>query len=288
MRPHALEAWSSIGPRIARARRLGVFTDFDGTLTPIRRRASAVHLSKRARHALAELVASGQVVGVISGREIDDLRTRVGLDGIWYVGDHGFFLRSPRGGTLRLVRGSERAAVTRATRALRAALRSAPGIAIEPKGAGIAVHYRNAPASSRDMAARAVQHLSAPGSGFRLLAGKSVWEIVPDRLVDKAVALRTILQAERRRHVGGILPIYVGDDVADERVFSTQPGLSIVVGGSRSTAARYRLRSPSEVCRLLEWLIRIRRDGHHEPSAALRAGVTARRATSGKRRTRRG
>ena len=47
---------------------------------------------------------------------------------------------------------------------------------------------------------------------------------------------------------------YFGDDVADERVFRSMRGISVVVGKRRHTAARYYLRSTAEVRRFLESL----------------------------------
>ena len=252
MTPNALDAWSDLAPRLARFQHLAIFADFDGTLAPIRTRASAVRLARRTRRVLRLLAARGHVVGIISGRAIDDLRRRVSLAGLWYVGDHGFLLRSPRGGRLQLVRHSERAAVARATRRLQAALGGVAGVTIEPKDAGVAVHYRNAPASSRLVAARVTRQLGRARNGLRVMAGKCVWELVPVGTVDKALAVRLILQSERRRRRGTLLPIYLGDDTADERVFSTQVGLSIAVDPRPSAAAEYRLRSPAEVCRWLE------------------------------------
>jgi trehalose-phosphatase len=274
MTRNALDAWGEISRRLARFRYLAIFADFDGTLAPIRTRASAVRLSGRARRALAALARQGHVVGIISGRALDDLRARVGLPGLWYVGDHGFLLRSPRGGTLQLVRRSERTAIARAARQLRASLQGVPGVTVEPKDAAIAVHYRNAPASSRIVAARVTRQLARAERGLRVMAGKCVWELVPLGTVDKALAVRLILQSERRRHPGALLPIYIGDDTADERVFSTQAGLSIAVGPRPSAAAQYSLRSPAEVCRWLERLVALR---------APVAGLRARRA-SGVRR----
>ncbi|HUL74941.1 MAG TPA: trehalose-phosphatase [Vicinamibacterales bacterium] len=278
MRPNALDAWPDLVPRLARFRRLAVFVDFDGTLAPIRARASAVRLSRRARRVLAALAARGHVVGIISGRAINDLRRRVGLTGLWYVGDHGFLLESPRGRRLQLVRHRERAAVVRATRTLRASLRGVSGVTIEPKDAGVAVHYRNAPAPSRLVAARVARQLGRAANGLRVMAGKCVWELVPIGTVDKALAVRLILQSERRRRGGALLPIYIGDDTADERVFSTQARVSIAVGPRPSAAARYRLRSPAEVCRWLERLATL------DPPGA----PTARRASAARRRTPRG
>ncbi len=173
--------WPRLAHRLARAGRVAVLTDFDGTLAPIHRHAAAVRLSGRVRRALARLAAGGHVVGVISGRPLVDLRRRVGVRGLWYAGDHGFFLRAPGGASLRLVRPAEIAAIAGVTRELRRVLAGVPGVTIEFKQASVAVHYRGAPPASHRAATRAVRRAVRSADRLRLMAGKCVWEILPAR-----------------------------------------------------------------------------------------------------------
>ena len=86
---HLFDAWPDVARRLASAQRLALFTDFDGTLTAIRRHASSVRLSDAVRGRLAALAKRGHLIGVVSGRGLDDVRSRVGVPGLWYVGAHG-------------------------------------------------------------------------------------------------------------------------------------------------------------------------------------------------------
>jgi alpha,alpha-trehalase len=253
---HLLAAWPALERRLRRAGRLAIFTDFDGTLTPIRRRAADVRLSPAVRQVLTDLVGRGHVVGVISGRALEDLRARVGVRGLWYVGGHGFLLCAPDQHTAVLVNRRQRGQITRVTRRLRAALRNDPGITIEHKIAAIAVHYRNASKAVRLVASRAVHRVVAGEPGLRLMPGKKVWEVLPTTHVDKATAVRFILRCEYRQAPGQRrVAIYVGDDVADERVFAHWRGISVLVGRRSNTAAKYYVPSPAEV---REFLVRLR------------------------------
>ena len=65
--------------------RLILFLDFDGTLTPIVSRRYLARLSRPVRKTLRKLVGLLPVV-VISGRAPKDLRRRVGLQKVYYVG----------------------------------------------------------------------------------------------------------------------------------------------------------------------------------------------------------
>jgi trehalose 6-phosphate phosphatase len=127
-----------------------------------------------------------------------------------------------------------------------------PGVRLEVKPASVAVHYRGAPPASHRAATRAARRV-AQADHLRLMAGKCVWELLPRVPVDKAVAVRTILDLERRN--GTPLPaVFIGDDLTDEPVFSLPLTLPVCVG-RRQTAARYRLRSPVDVVGLLERIL---------------------------------
>ena len=245
--------WPLLARRLARAGRVAVLTDFDGTLAPIQHRPDTVKLSPRVRRALARLRARGHVVGIVSGRRIDDLRRRVGLPGLWYAGNHGFFLRSPRGTSLTLLRREQHSGVSRIARELARALRGVAGVRLEVKPASVAVHYRGAPPASHRAATRAARRVAHRIGDLRLMAGKCVWELLPRAPVDKAVAVRTILESERRP--GRPLPtVFIGDDLTDEPVFGLPLTLGVCVG-RRQTSACYRLRSPADVVRLLERIL---------------------------------
>jgi trehalose-phosphatase len=255
---HLFATWPAIARRLGRADRLALFTDFDGTLVPIRRHAADVRLSPRVRRLLADLAAAGVLVGVISGRALADVRARVRLGGMWYVGSHGFLLCAPNGHTVVLATLRQRQQIARVTRRLRTALAAMPGLEIDQKVATVAVHYRNASGAVRRAGARVLTRFLADEGNLRLLPGKKVWEILPAAPFDKAGAVQFILQeAEQRAARARWLAVYVGDDVTDERVFARWRGLSVVVGRRSRTAATYYLRSPAEVRTLLNRLRRL-------------------------------
>ena len=90
--------WTSYGQLIGitSARESMLFLDYDGTLSPIVSDPSAATLVDGAAEAL-ELVAAVCPVAVLSGRDLADIRSRVGIPGIWYAGSHGFELTGPDG-----------------------------------------------------------------------------------------------------------------------------------------------------------------------------------------------
>src|SRR5262252_747691 len=110
---HLFDAWPDVARRLASADRLALFTDFDGTLTAIRRHANSVRLSTAMRTQLAALARRGHLVGVVSGRGLEDVRTRVGVPGLWYVGAHGFVIRTPDRHTVVLANEAQQRLIAR-------------------------------------------------------------------------------------------------------------------------------------------------------------------------------
>ncbi len=235
-----------------------VFLDYDGTLTPIVARPELATLAPDTAAAL-EALAAKCVVGIISGRDLEDLRTMVPDLGMWLAGSHGFELFSPNG------QREENEAGTRALPTLDAAERSlrdrvagVPEAWVERKRFAIAVHYRQTPEEHIPDLAERVREVSADTEGLRMAGGKKIFELRPDVPWDKGRALRWIMEKSGAT-AADALATYVGDDETDEDAFVEvrERGLGIVVGvDDRPTAAHHRLDSPDEVRQFLEWLAR--------------------------------
>lgn len=253
---HLFTAWEEVARAIRAAQHLALFTDFDGTLARIQRRPEDVRLSKRVRAKLAEIAGDSTLVGVASGRSVADLRARVGLRDIWYIGEHGFHVCAPGNREFELWTRREGKRMQELRRILVPRLRGVRGLRIEPKRTAIAIHYRGATARCTARARRLLNAVLANSGGVSLLRGKKVWEILPNDQVTKWTAIRLAIRRARR----GKLPllIYLGDDSTDEHVFARMHGLSVVVG-RRRTAARYHVDSPAQVEEFLELLGEIRR-----------------------------
>jgi trehalose 6-phosphate phosphatase len=197
--------------------RAGVFLDFDGTLAPIATRPEDVVPVPGATDVLTALAGRFALVAVVTGRPTADIEARVGVPGLRYVGLYGLEataaafdpepLREP----------------------LRAAAEDVPGAWVEPKGLSLAVHYRLAedPHAARAALAGRLPGLVA-GTGFELIEGKKVFEVVPAGESRKGGALRRLV-AETGVDAG----LYAGDDLADLEAFAA---LDALVGdGFRGT-----------------------------------------------------
>lgn len=74
-RPNAITEWPTIAGRLT-GRRLAVFLDYDGTLTPIVARPELAVLDEAMRDTLRRLSARWPM-HIVSGRAVDDVRRLV-------------------------------------------------------------------------------------------------------------------------------------------------------------------------------------------------------------------
>ena len=251
--PDAGQVYSQLKELVA-GRRPAVFLDFDGTLSDIVDKPDAATLVEGASDALRALAAQCPV-GVISGRDLRDVRDRVNVDGLWYAGSHGFELLAPDGTHHHnpLAAGAVDV-LARAAGELTETLGDVPGAVVEHKRFAVAVHYRNADPVDVDRVV-ATTRTCGRAHGLRVTTGRKVVELRPDIDWDKGATINWLLD-----HVEGgdttsgtVLPVYIGDDITDEDAFDAIhfDGAGIVVrhqeDGDRPSAAQFSLEDPSAV-----------------------------------------
>src|SRR5262245_59248398 len=123
-------------------KRVAVFLDYDGSLTPIVERPDQALLSESMRRTIRQL-ATHCPVAIISGRDRTDVQHLVRIDTIIYAGSHGFDIAGPRSMPLRYESGAEfLPAIEQAEGTLRQKLAGVRGAVVEHKKFTIAVHVR--------------------------------------------------------------------------------------------------------------------------------------------------
>src|SRR5947207_13448594 len=154
------------------ARRLVVFLDYDGTLTPIVSRPEKAVLSNSTRQTLQKLAAQASVT-ILSGRDLEDIRHRVGIGGIVYAGSHGFDIAGPRGLRKQIATDFLPILETAGTE-LKEKLAGIPGALVERKRFSIAAHYRQANENAGATVQRAVNAVAAWLLELRIVVCKQV------------------------------------------------------------------------------------------------------------------
>lgn len=256
--PSALERLDEVEGRL-RGHTPVIFLDYDGTLTPIVDDPAEAILDEAMRSAVRRL-SNRCPVAIVSGRDLEDVRSRVGVDGIHYAGSHGFDIVEPDGTRHR--RATEYLpALRRSQEALEEKLEGIEGTWVERKGFAVAVHFRTLadPRDERRVEA-AVDEVAESEERLKKTGGKKIFELRPAVDWDKGRAVTWML--DTLIDSGDPLPLYIGDDVTDEDAFRAlgSRGVGIVVMGEdeRKTVATYRLADTTEVRRFLEALVETR------------------------------
>ena len=196
--------------RVIRADRPGLFVDFDGTIAHLAPTPDEAVVSPRAADSLRRLAEIIPLVCVISGRAAGDLRDKVGLDRVLYVGNHG--AEQIEDGNLRVVPGLEGYSqrIGRLLDALRDNV-DIPGILWENKRYSAAVHFRATkdPNQVGSVLQTALKNVGG-AAGLQVFWGKMLLEIRPPTGLHKGYALRNLV---RERSLNGVM--FIGDDRTD-------------------------------------------------------------------------
>jgi alpha,alpha-trehalase len=243
--PSATEHREEIFEHFRRARP-AIFLDYDGTLTPIVSRPEQALLPEETKQAIQEL-ATYCTVGIISGRDLDDVRSMVGISGIVYAGSHGFDIADRDGSRLGEEYGGEfLPALDSAEAQLRPSIEQVPGAWVERKRYAIAVHYRGVREQDVSKVEERFDHVLSAHKTLRKTTGKKVFELRPNVDWDKGKALLTLLETLK---LNWATPVYIGDDVTDEDAFRVLRGrgIAIIVGSEGESTAHYRLSDPQQV-----------------------------------------
>jgi len=210
-------AWATLlEPLRADPSRAAILTDVDGTLAPIAERAEDATVPVPAREALARLSERFGLVGCVSGRQAEEARRLVGLDGIAYAGNHGLELLLPGDEAPRpdpSLAGREGEAIAFLAGVDAEALLAA-GLRREDKGPIQALHWRGAE-DEPTAEARAHELAAEAGrAGLEPRWGRKVLELRPVGGGGKDAAVAALLSAD-----GVERATYAGDDRTDLDAF---------------------------------------------------------------------
>jgi trehalose 6-phosphate phosphatase len=178
-----------------------IFLDFDGVLAPIVDRPEDAYPPPETRVELARLCTRYALVAIVSGRAGEDVRKRVDVDGVIYVGSHG----------LELDRQAERWRHQIVDFASDAPW---PQSETELKGLSVAFHYRHH--ENEQQAVLELEQIAERANDDGLVSrfGRKVLEVLPPVGSNKGTAVRSLLEG-----AGLERALVAGDDTTDLDAF---------------------------------------------------------------------
>jgi trehalose 6-phosphate phosphatase len=184
--------------------------DMDGTLLDLAPTPDAVVVPPGLPDTLRVLRERlGGAFGIITGRPVETVDALLGDAPYAVAGEHGGAIRYAPGEALH--RPPLPAPPAAWLRAAEAIATSHPGVLLEQKVRGFAVHFRAVPEAGPALH-DALAALLAGSQAFELLPAHMLWEVRP-RGMDKGKALEALMA---RAPFAGRTPMFIGDDVTDE------------------------------------------------------------------------
>ncbi len=229
--------------------------DFDGTLAEIASTPEAARMTDDFRILLKglSLLPRTKLV-ILSGRSVPDIKAKIRVPGIVFVGNHGLDFSPPSAGwgisalsewTRKTVEVRERLSLL---------VKKWPGAFLEAKGPDLSLHYR---LLKPELALQLIPEALGAIQDLPVVTreGKCVLEFKPKGAPGKGEALERLADRFFKANEEGLC-LHMGDDQTDEEAFQAlrnmgRRGLGVKVGPGPSRA-HFRLSGPPEVYRFLK------------------------------------
>ncbi|XP_052210609.1 probable trehalose-phosphate phosphatase F isoform X1 [Diospyros lotus] len=276
--PSAINSFEQIMNHV-RNRKIVIFLDYDGTLTPIVDDPDCAFMSNEMRSAVGN-VAKYFPTAIISGRSRDKVFELVGLRDLYYAGSHGMDIMFPvrdtgiadssncikstdkQGKEVNLFQPAREflPMIEEVFRTLVEKTKDIKGAKVENHKFCASVHYRNVDEKYWPSIAQCVHDILQDYPRLRLTHGRRVLEVRPVINWNKGKAVEFVLESLGLSN-RDVLPIYIGDDKTDEDALKVlkegNRGYGILVSSvPKETNASHSLRDPSEVKQFLECLVK--------------------------------
>lgn len=271
--PCVLEQFDSF-LQLVRGKRLVVFLDYDGTLTPIVNDPENAKMSQEMRAAVRD-VARRFPTAVVSGRGLAKVQEFVQLRELFYAGSHGMDIAGPRKSeeeeglheTVDAFRHQAAAdfkdTIDKVYEELCEALQEFPNAWVEHNTFCVSAHYRNCITEiwkplwetvrkvverHNEKAEKSHSHTADRSHNveqgmncfnkLHITEGRKVLEVRPEVDWHKGNALLHLLRVLELATEPDVVALYMGDDTTDEDAFSTLAERNAGIGVLVSTKAK--------------------------------------------------
>jgi trehalose 6-phosphate phosphatase len=250
-----------LGRVLTNSAEYALFIDIDGTLLDMAPKPDEAVVPAGLVGTLTRLERRfGGAVALVTGRRVADADRFFAPLRLVTSGVHGAEARTRPGGETALLAAPVPPGMLQAVHAI---AEREPGILVEEKGAGVAVHYRNAP-HMRPAIERDLGRIVGEWQDFAVRCGRKVLELVP-RGHSKGTGLGSLMHLPA---FSGRRPIMIGDDHGDEpamRMAQCLGGFGLKVAGEHFDRSRADFDSAAGV---RSWLAALADRASPDPEAA--------------------
>ncbi len=228
-----------------------IMLDYDGTLIEFTNTPKTAGPTKELIHLLHLLIQKNNHVAIISGRDKETLQNWFENLSISLVAEHGAFFKLFNTNWKLYQNNIDTSWKNAILNILKLYIDRLPGAFIEEKTFSIVFHYRNTDPETQAMLIPELNgHLQNFISNTKLVVnkGSKILEIKPANIGKNCVA--EIFDLKSYDFI-----LAIGDDYTDEDMFKVLPHEAITIKvGEISTLAKYNIKSPQQVIKLLEKL----------------------------------
>jgi trehalose 6-phosphate synthase/phosphatase len=227
-----------------------ILLDYDGTLAPFAAKPEDAKPTKELKKIVSKLATQpGSDVVIVSGRQRANLEKWLGGLGAHFAAEHGAYTKNRSAASWQR---ADSTAVSNWQHSIVPILElyaaRTPGAEVEQKSTALVWHYRQASsyyAQKNLVILKRILQPLAKELGLQVRQGHKILEVKPSDIHKGSVAASWL---ESRPD----FILAIGDDYTDEDMFTVLPGDAYTIKvGRGQTAARYRLKNPEEVLKLL-------------------------------------
>uniref|UniRef100_A0A6V7QQZ0 Trehalose 6-phosphate phosphatase n=1 Tax=Ananas comosus var. bracteatus TaxID=296719 RepID=A0A6V7QQZ0_ANACO len=248
----------------SKGKKIVMFLDYDGTLSPIVDDPDRAYMSEAMREAVRD-VAKCFPTAIVSGRCRDKVFNFVRLAELYYAGSHGMDIRGPTKSPKNIREEKAKAILCQPASEFLPMIEEVERRQGREQQVLFISSLRCVDQKKWDALAEQVKSVLKDYPKLRLTTGRKVLEIRPTIKWDKGKALEFLLESLGYANFSDVFPVYIGDDRTDEDAFKVLrdrgQGIGILVSKvPKDTSASYSLQDPAEVMNflrnLVEWKLR--------------------------------
>lgn len=263
--PSALASFKQIVGS-AQGKKIAVFLDYDGTLSPIVDDPEKAVMSPVMRASVRN-VAKYFPAAIVSGRSRKKVLEFVKLKELCYAGSHGMDImtssahyehNAEKGKEANLFQPARDflPMIDEVSKALLEVTSGIEGASVEDNKFCVSVHYRNVDEKDWELVARLVNEVLEDFPRLKVTNGRMVLEVRPVIDWDKGKAVEFLLQSLGLSDCENVIPIYIGDDRTDEDAFK------VTISFSGSCAVHSHLSAHGLLLRCFDQVLRERNCGY--------------------------